>query len=819
MPVPQEFRFEGTRREVKPLTVATPSPQPNMVSAPMRTSQPVPQPQPAPAPVARQSIPQNKSTFTKITDALNYPAKITEKLVTGGKGYESAYDNPNSFVRKVANNMQPALPILKAVGIDPFKNKTVNKIASEGSRFAYDPLNIVPVGVGSKVLSKASKVTGLSKAGAKISNFAKSVPALTKAVEVFNPYFRNPEFGKVVQAAERNTGTKISSLYDNIKKLSANLTQEEQVHIGEIMEGIAKPKSSQYANIARQATNITKDIGQEAVKEGLMTKETFAKMSKKGYLSHIESLLPDLEKASLSQRNVVARSFSSQFKKRTGKLEDYVKEFAPVAFKGLGSEVKAIETAKMYKQIAGQFGKKIGRGSDALPGFIRASEAGIEGSSFAKAFKGKQIPTEVAEYINRTIKKTTPSWYQKYFVNPWKVGKTILNPAYHARNLASNQILSSMSTGKNLVSTTIDYARNLKEYRSGSSKIFNAAKEAGLIGRTAFGTGLNDLIDAAGLSGKKGGNIIQKAISGVGKVTDKAKAFQNLSEESAKFNVFKTWMEKFADDAGMKLDDALKNKELIAKARDKAEEAIFSPYRLGKEERSVLGKIFPFYSFTRQALPFTAKTLVDNPKSIGVFGKAKDAIERGSEDPGVELPDYLRDQIRLGNKDGKARYFDPKYIYPFGNFTEMGGEGKLPFGLSTDPLATEILQQAIKRDFYFNRPILQSNLSEKNLTERIDRLFRMVAPQFVNTVKDKIVPAVIKYAQGNPDARLGDAILSIFGIKTSTVDLNKVQTQNLRSKNYDQSQINQEIDQTINDPNMSREDKDRDIQKLRSLNP
>ena len=64
----------------------------------------------------------------------------------------------------------------------------------------------------------------------------------------------------------------------------------------------------------------------------------------------------------------------------------------------------------------------------------------------------------------------------------------------------------------------------------------------------------------------------------------------------------------------MPIQEAIKNKAWIRGAVDKAEEAIFSPYRISQAERNLVSRLVPFYSFARQALPFTLKTLANNPE-------------------------------------------------------------------------------------------------------------------------------------------------------------------------------------------------------------
>ncbi|MCK9370708.1 hypothetical protein M0R04_12435 [Candidatus Dojkabacteria bacterium] len=830
--------FNQFKPSKKPVVSPTPNSTPMPSPAPMASTPPVMQSSPAPVvqSTQMQSVPQqSKSGLQKVFDALMIPSKalggflqgtrqsaenrVQELRATGGKpqaiDYVKAFGaGVKNIPSGIKNNITPSKAMAEYSRTDPVSTAiskfNTNKYGAFVTDVTADPLNIIPFGAGGKLLTKGgkyvSKVTGAAKVIDKVSDFAKSTPAIYKVIEKVNPYFRIPEFGNVVKAAEQATGTRISKLYRELQSMVKGLTPNDQIHVGQIVEGIVKPTSTKAAKIASRVTEISRQIGQEAVDTGLMTKKVFNKMTAKGYLSHI---FTNEVKNIPSTVKGVNRVVGSMFKKRKG-AEGYVKQFAPAVYKGLGSEIKDIEVAKMFKNIASEFGTKLGRGGKALPGYVKASEVGIKGRAFAKSFQRIQIPQAIADYLNNVRKVNTPNAYDK-LLNAWKAGKTIWNPAYHVRNTISNQILSSMGTGKNLISTISDYISAVKEYKAGTSSLFKVAQDIGLVGRRSFGTGLNELLDTAGLSKE---TLLQKFAS-------KPKQLQNITEETSKLNVFKTWIQRLGREKGLGLEAALKDKDLVSQAMNKAEEAIFSPYRISQAERTSVARYIPFYSFTRQALPFTAKTLVNNPKSIAVFGKIKSAIEGLTEQPNIELPDYMKNQIRLSktDKEGNVKYFDPSYIYPFGNFVESGlGKGQLPFGLSFNPFAMEVVQQLANKDLYFNSQIAKSNLTPKRVAQRLAHLYRTVSPAVLVTLTNTIYPALVgkKDSQGRT-RNVGQAILSALGIKTSSINLENQQIQNLRSEKSKSSSIQQEMDSTINDPNLNREKKDKILRSLQEV--
>lgn len=826
----------------KPSNGLVKTPVPISTPVPVRSSSPAPAPQTLPVSQPTQTLPstpQKTSGLQKVFDTLAIPSKAYGGYLQGARQDAMSRIEANKSTGKksgimdmlhsmgagfknipagIKNNITPSKAFSEYDRTNPVGTAISKFNSNPAGAFVTDmiadPLNLIPFGAGGKLLGKGGKVVSKVLKLDKIVDFAKTQPLIYKAVETVNPFFRLPEFKGLVEAGDDASRFRLTKLYDKLTDLTNGLTRNDQVHIAQVLERKATPINSKAAKIASEVSDISKQIGQEAVDAGKMTQQVFDDMTAKGYMSHV--ILDNAPKHLGTKFSTFQKVVGNQFKKRTGKLTENVKEFAPAVFKGLGSEIKDLEVIKVMKNVASKYGEKIGRGGEALPGYVRASDLGIQGNAYAKAFKNLQIPQVVADYLTR-MRPANPAGliekYQKFVMNPWKAMKTILSPGYHGRNLISNQALSSMGTGKNIVSTTIDYIKRIPEFRSGKSKIYNLAKESGLIGRRSFGSNLDELVDSAGLGTKE--NLWEK-------ITKYPKKFQNWSEESAKFNVFKTSVEKLAKESGLSFDKALKNSGLIKKAKNIAEEAIFSPYKINPSERSIMSKIIPFYSFTRQALPFTAKTLVNNPKSIAQFGKIKNVIERQSEEPGVELPAYLKNQIRLPTKDSKGnnKYYDPTYVYPFGNFIDSKGL----FGLSLDPMVMEVAQQRFNQDTYFQQPIATSNLKLERLKARAKHAFRTVSPALVDTAINKIWPEVVKTAQKDPTARLGDVLLSLLGIKLSTPDINNIQTQNLRSKKATESSIQQEMDQTINGKDtlgnpLTREQQESKLRSLQQLTP
>ena len=672
----------------------------------------------------------------------------------------------------------------------------------------------LPIGkVLKPVMSAAKALPFADDAGklvTKAVNFAKETPAVYKAIEKVNPYFRNPEFGKMLSGSERQVAARVSGLFDEISSLAKGLTPEEQKLVTAVVEGRATTASPKILNAAGKVSQMGEDLGREAVELGILSEESFQKFRGK-YISHIFDTAKKEGGFGFGKATDVAKVTANQFKKRTG-AEGFIEEFAPASFKGLGNEIKDIEVTKFYRDVAQKFGRKI-VGGEIPDGYVRASDAGIKGYRFGKSFARIAIPAEIAEYLTRST-EVAPRGFLDKALDVWKAGKTIYNPAYHARNLASNQILSDLSTGEGIPLTTAKYLRSVKNYASGGDEFSRAAKKAGLIGNTNLGAGFGELLEGAGLRSK---GKVEGAVSAAAQAPGK---FQSFAEDTAKLNVFRTWIERFAKQAGMDVKAALSNKEIVQKAVDKAEEAIFSPYKISKQERNLAGKIFPFYSFTRQSIPFITKKLLNQPNRILKYEKGKKAIEElTNPDAGQgELPPEFRNQIRLPIKDkeGRYKYIDPTYILPWGNLLgEDAGGGGLPFGMSPNPILTTIYNAAVNNDPYFQTKIRKDGDSkEQQLLDTTDYLRKQILPTLPNNIVDKVIPA----AMGKPDYKGRERSLpasllyTLGGIRTTDADPRKLRTQQKINEVYNLRSVKDRKAAIMKDRSLTPEQKKKMLQ-------
>jgi hypothetical protein len=790
------------------------------------------------------------------------------------------------------------------------KDKITNPYAKAGVQFATDivadPLNFMAFNEVRKPISavagKVGKVTesiSKTKPVQKAIQFAKETPAIYKPIEaVVDPYFRNPEAGKIIEAAKEAIRSRTSQLYRYVDEAQKGLTSAEKARIGQILEGgVTLSKDTgliktgyqtdkKLVEIANKFRQMGEEIGAESVKTGLLTPESFAKL-KGNYMHHMWEVVsdPTVAKQFGYSAGDLPKIDLGPFKKRTG-ATGYVKEFQAPTFKGLGTEIRSNEAAKMYQELGSRFGvkaeqnksvsglvsdlvnqlkkeykapktglgdipfeqtaqykesllpfldyikkevpamtpegtrmgtklslknivKKGVKGADEITGIgtpeysyplvqgrkavgdLRKTEAVLgdvgkipgvktgpqylpteklvrkiqEGFKYAPdeltfqkgagILKDTALPKEVIDYIKR-YQGTAKSTGGKIFdaaMNLWKQGKTVWNPAYHVRNFLSNQILTELQTGKGIPATLIDYANSVKQYLGkGNQKYFNEAVDSGLIKRKYFGEAVQDFL-GSGMNKDKWYQKLAKVPS----------ELQSFMEETAKLNIFSEMRNE-----GKTVQEAMKL----------AEEAIFSPYRIGQAERTFMGRAIPFYSFTRQAAPFIGKKLITHPERFTKYIKAENAVESLTKPENEQyLPEWMKGMVRtpLKNKEGQTKYFNPQYIYPWGNFfneTKSNVAG-LPFGFSLNPIFEELNAQRLNKDAYFGTDIVKPG-EPGGGKKKIEHAVRTFAPTLYNTVKEKVIPAL----QGKPDTQgrernLLDVGLGEFaGLKTYPFDVN-----------------------------------------------
>lgn len=767
----------------QPVASKTPIPTKPVVKSVQPVKQQV---QPIAKVPTKQFVPQYKpetymkgNTIEKIFDTLLTPSYAIAgfqkgsgeerlKMQSEGKKY-SIRDIPRIFQAGVSNiipGVKQRVGWSNAPGdVNPLKLASEYSTSSMAKKVFSNPASqtttnlLNTFGAPTIPIAKVAKVPGVTKAGSFVTNttrnLAKNIPAVGEAIETVNPYFRNPQAGKILEGAISRGRARTTELFNTLKTLTKNLSPEDQRQIGLALEGKVRVVAPNLQNVVNTVRPIIQRVGKEAQEQKLLSGETLDKF-KSGYLPHeYLEFLTDKNKTSGFMnlfKKTAPKVTAESFKQRKSQREDYIKEFATPVFRRIGEEIRAIEASKGYKDIAKTFGQKLMTGQ--TPGDISK----IKDEKIRRIFKGVSLPQEVIDYINRVEQINKPGLGTKV-LHTWKAIKTIYNPAYHIRNLISNQILTGFQTNENILKTVGKYGQAVFNYAGrGNQKFANAAQKIGLIKNPNVYDTTQEFLQKAELTKK----------SPVKNLVNLPRNLQTVTEETSKLNVFKTIIQKEANKAKISVEQALSDPQILKIAKDKAEEAIFSPYRISAAERSKIANIIPFYSFTRQMLPFFAKTVLKNPKAVAEYPRARSQIEALSGGDQRNAPKDLKGLVKLPikNKEGKNIYYDPTYTLPYGNFDTEGG---FPFGLSLNPFITEPIQQKANYDLYFGSPITRSTVPEIQREDKLKHSRRTFAPQIYNIIKDKLLPAFkgeLDY-KGAERSKL-QAIFDALGIRTQS---------------------------------------------------
>lgn len=654
----------------------------------------------------------------------------------------------------------------------------------------------------SKIGQLLSKVTG------KVADVARKSTPVATAIEKVFPYFRRPEVGKMVQTAEDAASLRTNTTFQKLKELSDGMTPDMQAEVTKVIKG-GTSNDARITQVAQETRKMLDQVGQELVDSGLLPAKVFAE--KKG--NYFPQLYEKYLKYSETAKRSLIPKFSTGFLKKQTGTEGYLEEFAPSVFQRLSSEGRAIEIKNLFQKMADNYGQKVNNKANVPEGFVWASDV-IKNEALKKSFARTAIPQDIADYVTR-LQDIPKEGLSDKIINVWKQLKTIYNPAYHSRNVQSNQILSDMQTGRGAVRTAAETAK--VALGKTESFIVQAAKNAGLIDRKTINSGFEELRNAGELSSKKG--LVSKAIDFV---KNKPREFQQKSEEISKLQVFKAILEDIAEKTGSTLENVVKDKNFVKQAVDKAEEAIFSPYRISSTERGIASKITPFYSFARQAFPFTVKTLAQNPSRITKYQKIKDSVEdlSGTDKiPVGERTDTYKKQVQLPGKtkDGKAKFWDPTYVLPYGSFDN--DNSTLPFGMSINPILNEGAAQVLNYDTYTKKPVTESNIPRVRGLEKLYHGLKTAAPTFLDNIYNKVLPAF----RGKPD-RYGrergitqSLLDTLLGFKTTNADPASMKQSNDKSKVYQLRSFQKEQEAIMTDPNLSEKEKTRRIRELQAL--
>jgi len=486
-------------------------------------------------------------------------------------------------------------------------------------------------------------------------------------------------------------------------------------------------KGKDYLSL-KKANDTINELGQQQVKLGLLTKETFEK-NFENYISN-KYLVYELP---FKKKGLAAKLGIRGTKKRVaGLTAERMKELGQIQdpgylyFKTIVGMKKDVETAKLFSAVNKSWASDVAQeGFKKLP---KTRGLGQLSEQFVSQDMYKYIQ-ELAEPMKYTMGKR--------LVADFKFAKVIMNPATNIRNIVSNKILNWWKLGMNPLDPRTWNVEKLSigEIARKSGKYMDEAKSVGYGVDTMASNEILNLLNDPQVAkfGSKIGNKwsgFKRTLGGV----------YQAEENQAKLAAF-IFQRKYK---GLGINEAWKA----------AESATFNYAQVTPFVRKLRTSLFgfPFITFTLKATPLAAETALKYPRRISAFGKMKNALEnatdikttareRASEPPWVKDGFYMK--LPIKDKLGRSAYFDLTYILPFGDM--MSGqfferqvdretgvlESVATAALRKSPAINFIREVSKNQDFYGNKVWKDTDTSEKQLGDLFIHFVKTMSPPLI----------------------------------------------------------------------------------------
>jgi len=283
-----------------------------------------------------------------------------------------------------------------------------------------------------------------------------------------------------------------------------------------------------------------------------------------------------------------------------------------------------------------------------------ATKTGVE--TTIPELKGVKFSEDIAKQIDNYYKAIQPEELNILFktydgvLNWWKA-QALLAPAYHMRNFVSNIWNNFLAGIKNPVSyiqagmLQSGKAKNFKIAGMTGDELLTLAEKRGVLGQGWYAADIPEAV-SSGLktSWKSGINPISQQ----NYVFRLNKSFGTALENNARLAHF---IEKLK--TGSSIDDAVMS----------VKKFLFDYQDLTKFEKTVMKRVFPFYTWTRKNIPLQLENLITQPGKYAGMEKVVKGIEKltmGDSRPANEkyLADYIKNNtaMRVGYNEKTKSY-------------------------------------------------------------------------------------------------------------------------------------------------------------------
>lgn len=550
---------------------------------------------------------------------------------------------------------------------------------------------------------------------------------------------KDPVYLNTYERSIRNIGVTFKRTVDLgkvIAKLDPAITKQ-MIKLGDDGRFVRVPLQTLAKTLPGDAFKATSelyktldDLGKQAVDLGLISKAKY----EENIGEYIKAAYNEFELA----KNKIPFGYNPQtvkgVKKRVEVLSearkaDRIDNPAYLLMKSIIDLTRDVENAKMFREINKRFGR-----DTIMEGFEQMPTSKGYGE-----LAGKFVPKYMADNLRLVIQPpaTTFDKIEAKLVGNFKYAKVVLNPATHARNIASNRILNYWKLGMNPLDP--------RTWKAEAKAIKEIARKGGKY--TAEATPLGYNLDSFAAAELKGILESPEMLTAMGKYGNKW--------DSVKKTIGDIYQ---GEENQAKLAAYIYNREVKnlnpEEAWKAAVSATFDYAAVTPLIRKLRSSIFglPFITFTYKATPLAIETALKNPERISVIGKIKNSIENAADIEMTERerasePPWVKDgfYVKLPGKDaeGRSRYFDLTYILPFGdlvsgNFWERGmnmetgtPESTAQATIRKSPFLQLVGELAKNKDFYGNNIWLDSDSVESQNLDILRHISKTFLPPMV----------------------------------------------------------------------------------------
>jgi hypothetical protein len=345
--------------------------------------------------------------------------------------------------------------------------------------------------------------------------------------------------------------------------------------------------------------------------------------------------------------------------------------------------------------------------------FLKESGDALDGIVPTEKIGGQYIVTKQAKMALDRYQKLNTDEGTKAFLKAfdgiqslWKKG-ALFSLGYHFRNQAGatfNNYVAGMNT--------LDLARYTPEAFKEVSKSISGKESALFTEYRKQGLGSNTLsqVEFAKV-GQEPEQAIQKTVDNMSKDTkgqikqrlNPLNAFQTSQEVGNFFDQANRFaLYKWAKDKGMTPEQA------AAKVR----EVQFDYSKTTPFEKNIATRVFPFYRWMRNNIPFQIKTFINDPRKYEYLNKARLNAQEAVGLNENNIPDYMKEQfaIPLYGQNGKGKMLGLNL--PLTDLTKLSKPGKTLVDAVT-PLVKTPAELALNYNTFFGKKIQKFDGEQK----------------------------------------------------------------------------------------------------------